>query len=156
MPLRALQLAHCVRPEAHGSLEAVARRSQSSRTAVMLHEILLSLSGHPSVLFDAPAVNPHVTPTTRRLLSPPEAELLSCIGHLSRLHRNTRDHVARIAASHSSTVCRAVATSIASHHLGRFQRKILDVESRVLKHDASTVGAYNIVPLAGVVGEFSE
>lgn len=49
-----------------------------------------------------------------------------------------------------------MATAISSHHLDKFQRKILDVESRILKQDASTVGAYNIVPLAFVVGEFSE
>jgi hypothetical protein len=122
----------------------------------MLHEILLSLSGHPSALFDAAPDSKHVTTTATRLLSPPEAELLSSIGHLSRLHRKTRDHVARIATSHHSTVCRAVAASITSHHLELFQRKILEVESRILQQDASTVGAYNIVPLAGVVSEFSE
>jgi hypothetical protein len=122
----------------------------------MLHEILLSLSGHPSALFDTESNSKHVTSTTNRLLSPPEAELLSSIGHLSSLHRKIRDHVARIAASHPSTVCRAVAASITSHHLELFQRKILDVESRILKQDASTVGAYNIVPLAGIVSEFSE
>lgn len=33
---------------------------------------------------------------------------------------------------------------------------MLDVESRILRNDASAVGAYNIVPLAGVVGEFDE
>jgi hypothetical protein len=122
----------------------------------MLHEILLSLSGHPSALFDTSSISQHVTLTAGRLLSPPEAELLSSIGHLSRLHRKTRDHVARIATSHPSTVCRAVAASITSHHLALFQRKILEVESRILKQDALTVGAYNIVPLAGIVGEFSE
>ncbi|KAH7398206.1 gamma-tubulin complex component protein [Pyrenochaeta sp. MPI-SDFR-AT-0127] len=122
----------------------------------MLHEILLSLSGHPSALFDAHQESSHVTSTANSLLSPPEAELLSSIGQLSRLHRRTRDHAARIATSHPSTICRAVATSITSHQLDRFQRKILDVESRILKQDASTVGAYNIVPLAGVVSEFSE
>ncbi|RAR13804.1 Spc97 / Spc98 family protein [Stemphylium lycopersici] len=119
----------------------------------MLHEILLSLSGHPSALFDSPN---HVTSTANRLLSPSEEELLSSIGHLSKLHRKLRDHAARIAASHPSVICRAVATSITSNHLEQFQQKVLDVESRVLKQDASTVGAYNIVPLAGVVSEFSE
>ncbi|KAH7395195.1 gamma-tubulin complex component protein [Phaeosphaeria sp. MPI-PUGE-AT-0046c] len=122
----------------------------------MLHEILLSLSGHPSALFDTDSNDQHVTSTASRLLSPPEAELLSSIGHLSRLHRRIRDHAARIATSHPSTVCRAVAASITSHHLDLFQRKILDVESRILRQDASTVGAYNIVPLAGIVSEFSE
>lgn len=97
-----------------------------------------------------------MTPAATCLLSPPEAELLSSIGHLSRLHRKTRDHIAKIATSHPSTVCRAVATSIHSHQLGKFQRKVLDVEGRILKVDASTVGAYNIVPLASVANEFSE
>jgi hypothetical protein len=122
----------------------------------MLHEILLSLSGHPSALFNTSSGPDHVTSTASQLLSPPEAELLSSIGHLSNLHRKTRDHVARIATSHPSTVCRAVAASITSQHLASFQRKILAVESKILKHDASTVGAYGIVPLAGVVSEFSE
>lgn len=122
----------------------------------MLHEVLLSLSGHPSALFDAGPNSQHVTPPAKSLLSPPETKLLSSIGHLSRLHRKVRDHVSRIAASHPSTVCRAVATSISSHHLDLFQRKVLEVESRILKQDAGTVGAYNIVPLAGIVSEFSE
>lgn len=122
----------------------------------MLHEILLSLSGHPSALFDARPGSSHVTPNPVALLSPPEADLLASLGHLSRLHRLIRDHAASIASSHHSTVCRAVATAVTSHHLDKFQRKILDVESSILKQDASTVGAYNIVPLAGIVGQFSE
>lgn len=122
----------------------------------MLHEILLSLSGHPSALFDAQHGSTHVTSSARRLLSPSETELLASIGHLSRLHRKTRDHVAKIGSSHPSTVCRAVSTAMTSYHLDNFQRKILDVESKILKQDASAVGAYNIVPLAGIVGEFSE
>ncbi|KAH6614094.1 gamma-tubulin complex component protein [Boeremia exigua] len=121
----------------------------------MLHEILLSLSGHPSALFDTHQGSTHVTSTATRLLSPPEAELLASIGHLSRLHRKTRDHVARVASSHPSTVCRAVATAITSYHLDKFQHKILEVEGQILTQDASTVGAYNIVPLAGIVGEFA-
>jgi hypothetical protein len=60
-----------------------------------------------------------------------------------------------VAATHHSTICRAVATAITSHHLDLFQRLVLDVEARILKQDASTVGAYNIVPLAAIVGEFS-
>lgn len=121
----------------------------------MLHEILLSLSGHPSALFDAQQGPTHVTSTVNRLLSPPEAELLASIGHLSRIHRKTRDYAARVANSHPSTVCRAVATAITSYHLDNFQQKVLEVESHILKQDASTVGAYNIVPLAGIVSEFS-
>lgn len=120
----------------------------------MLHEILLSLSGHPSPLFDTPKDPTHVT-SPISLLSPPETELLSSLGHLSRLHRRTRAHAAKVAATHNSTICRAVATAITSNHLDQFQRLVLDVEARILKQDASTVGAYNIVPLAAIVGEFS-
>lgn len=120
----------------------------------MLHEILLSLSGHPSVLFDAPKpADDHVD---FPLLSPQERALLSSIGRLSRLHRQVRDHAATISASHPSIICRAVATAITTVHLARFQQTILDVEAKILKKDASSVGAYNIVPLAGVVGEFDE
>lgn len=122
----------------------------------MLHEILLSLSGHPSALFDTPRGAEGLKPDTCPLLSPPEAELLSSIGRLSRLHRLTRETASRISSSHPSTICRALATAITSSHLARFQQKVLDVESRILKKDASAVGAYNIVPLAGVVGEFDE
>jgi len=122
----------------------------------MLHEILLSLSGHPSALFDTPRGAEGLKPDTYPLLSPPEAELLSSIGRLSRLHRLTRETTSRISSSHPSTICRALATAITSSHLARFQQKVLDVESRILRNDASAVGAYNIVPLAGVVGEFDE
>ena len=122
----------------------------------MLHEILLSLSGHPSALFDTPRGAEGLKPDAYPLLSPPEAELLSSIGRLSRLHRLTRETAFRISSSHPSTICRALATAITSSHLARFQQKVLDVESRILRKDASAVGAYNIVPLAGVVGEFDE
>lgn len=120
----------------------------------MLHEILLSLSGHPSALFDAP--KPADADVDFPLLSPQERALLSSIGRLSRLHRQVRDHAATISASHPSIICRAVATAITTVHLARFQQTILEVEAKILKKDASSVGAYNIVPLAGVVGEFDE
>ena len=48
-----------------------------------------------------------------------------------------------------------MATAIKSTHLGKFQRKVLEVEDGILRKDAGTVGAYNIVPLTAIVGEFS-
>ncbi|TKA65620.1 hypothetical protein B0A55_07286 [Friedmanniomyces simplex] len=48
-----------------------------------------------------------------------------------------------------------VATSI-QRHLGQFQQKILDVESKILTKAASVVGAYDIVPLALIVAEFDD
>jgi hypothetical protein len=122
----------------------------------MLHEILLSLSGHPSALFDHPKTPSDDVNNAFPLLSPQEHALLASIGRLSRLHRQVRDHAATISASHPSIICRAVATAITTVHLARFQQKILDVEARILKKDATSVGAYNIVPLVGVVGEFDE
>ncbi|KAF2838951.1 hypothetical protein M501DRAFT_935234 [Patellaria atrata CBS 101060] len=122
----------------------------------MLHEILLCLSGHPSALFDQSRSHGNNNESPFPLLSPPEAALLSSIEHLANIHRNIRSHSETISSSHGSTICRAVATAIRSAHLDKFQQKILDVEQRILRKDASIVGAYNIVPLAGIVSEFDE
>lgn len=115
----------------------------------MLHEILLSLSGHPSPLLTAD----HSSPNS--ILSPPEKALLSSIAHLSNLHCKLLAHTVTIATTHPSSICQAVATSIKSTHLAQFQRKVLEVEDGILRKDAGTVGAYNIVPLTAIVGEFS-
>lgn len=116
----------------------------------MLHEILLSLSGHPSTLLTAD----HASPTS--IFSPPEKALLASVAHLSNLHRKLLTSTDLVASSHSSTICQAVATAITTQHLAQFQRKILEVEEDILRKDAGLVGAYNIVPLTAVVGEFSE
>lgn len=115
----------------------------------MLHEILLSLSGHPSPLLTAD----HTSPTS--IFSPPERALLASIAHLSNLHRKLLSHTAVIASTHPSSICQAVATAISFTHLAQFQRKIIEVEDGVLRKDAGSVGAYNIVPLTAIVGEFS-
>ena len=115
----------------------------------MLHEILLSLSGHPSPLLTAS----HTTPTS--IFSPPEQALLSSLAHLSTLHRKLLTYTATIASSHPSSICQAVATAISSTHLAQFQRKIIEVEEGILRKDAGSVGAYSIVPLTAVVGEFA-
>ncbi|TKA33531.1 hypothetical protein B0A50_00366 [Salinomyces thailandicus] len=119
----------------------------------MLHEVLLALSGHPSPLFrsdDKPPTDDFP------LLSPSEAALLQSIGKLAEVHRQLRGHVQWITRKHRSIICRAVATSVQQKHLARFQHKILEVERKILTRDASVVGAYDIVPLAGVVGEFDD
>ncbi|KAH8678780.1 gamma-tubulin complex component protein [Tricladium varicosporioides] len=116
----------------------------------MLHEILLSLSGHPSPLLTAD----HESPT--QILSPPEKALLSSIAHLSELHCKLLAHTSTIISTHPSSICQAVATTIRSVHLAAFQRKVLEVEDGILRRDAGSVGAYNIVPLTAIVGQFSE
>ncbi|GAB1316624.1 hypothetical protein MFIFM68171_06834 [Madurella fahalii] len=119
----------------------------------MLHEILLSLSGHPSSLLRSTASsNNH--DAQESVLSPPERALLASLASLSDLHVRLRTSTAHIAASHRSVICRAVASAIDSLHLSAFQQRILDVEATILRGDAGLVGAYNIVPLTGVVGEF--
>ncbi|TIC99706.1 Gamma-tubulin complex component 4 [Colletotrichum higginsianum] len=119
----------------------------------MLHEILLALSGHPSPLLRTDNPDPNALSTA---VSPPERELLATAGHLSDLHVKLQGYTAPIAAEHPSTICRAVATAVQSVHLAAFQRKVLEVEETILRRDSSLVGAYNIVPLTAVVGEFSE
>ncbi|KAM5345292.1 hypothetical protein ACJ41O_011154 [Fusarium nematophilum] len=118
----------------------------------MLHEILLSLSGHPSPLLRTDATQPH--PLSG--ISPPERQLLSTAAHLSDVHVKLISYTAQIANSHPSTICRAVATAIDSIHLSAFQRKVLEVEASILRDDPELVGAYNIVPLTAVVGEFKD
>jgi hypothetical protein len=115
----------------------------------MLHEILLSLSGHSSTLFTAD----HTSATS--ILSPPEKTLLASLGHLSDLHCRLLAHTATIAATHPSSICQAVATAIKATHLAKFQRKVLEVEDGILIKDAGSVGAYNIVPLTAIVSQFS-
>lgn len=119
----------------------------------MLHEILLALSGHPSPLLRTDNSEPHALSSA---ISPPERELLATAAHLSDLHVKLQGYTAPIAAEHPSTICRAVATAVQSVHLAAFQRKVLQVEETILRMDSSLVGAYNIVPLTAVVGEFSE
>ncbi|KAF7521349.1 hypothetical protein G7054_g12473 [Neopestalotiopsis clavispora] len=117
----------------------------------MLHEILLSLSGHPSPLLR----NEYSDAGPGALLSAPERDLLKTASHLSDLHCNLIKYTTHISASHPSVICRAVATAVSATHLAAFQQKILDVEASILCKDAGLVGAYNIVPLTAVIGEFS-
>ncbi|KAH8172117.1 spc97 / spc98 family protein [Sarocladium implicatum] len=117
----------------------------------MLHEILLSLSGHPSPLLHAD-ISPEADAVAG--ITPPERHLLAEAARLSEIHIKVTTHAAQIANTHKSTVCRAVASSIESTQLAAFQRKVLDVESGILQDDPALVGAYNIVPLTAVIGEF--
>ncbi|KAH0562329.1 hypothetical protein GP486_002972 [Trichoglossum hirsutum] len=123
----------------------------------MLHEILISLSGHPSPLLPPPSAqstHPPQPGQASTFLSPPELALLSSLSLLSGLHQRLLSHTSLISSTHRSAVCRAVSTAIVSNHLARFQDKILEVEREILQEDAGRVGAYGIVPLSGLVREF--
>lgn len=119
----------------------------------MLHEILLSLSGHPSPLLRTP---PSPEADASAGITPPERQLLTSAGHISDLHTKLIAYSAEVSTRHPSTICRAVATAINSTHLAAFQRKVLQVEESILKNDPDLVGAYNIVPLTAVMGEFQQ
>lgn len=118
----------------------------------MLHEILLSLSGHPS-----PLLRPcNLEADALAAITPPERQLLASAARLSSVHVDLIAHASRLASSHPSAICRAVANTIQSRHLSAFQRKVLDVERRILTLDPGLVGAYNIVPLTAVMSEFQQ
>jgi hypothetical protein len=121
----------------------------------MLHEILLSLSGQPSPLFEQPTAESGDAKEGFPLLSAPEKVLLQPLGRLSKLHRELRAYTRVVSSSHPSMICRAVSTTISVKLLGNFQKKILEVEKAILETDASYVGGYGIVPLSTIVGEFN-
>ncbi|KAK0627669.1 gamma-tubulin complex component protein [Immersiella caudata] len=123
----------------------------------MLHEILLSLSGHPSPLFRSAAGAPGTHGAALAddgIITPSERALLASLAHLGNLHIKLRSFTAQIAVQHASVICRAVAAAVEEIHLAAFQRKVLEVEEGILRKDAGLVGAYDIVPLTAVVGEF--
>ena len=118
----------------------------------MLHELLLSLSGHPSPLLKTGAQQ---SGSLQSLLSPAELGLLGSLRQdLGGKHKTIRDNASNISNTHPSTACRAVASAILSIHLAKFQQRILEVEDDILNESATIVGAYNIVPLSAVVGSF--
>ncbi|KAK2072447.1 hypothetical protein P8C59_006803 [Phyllachora maydis] len=134
------------------------RAERASPHLDMLHEILLSLSGQPSPLLRTAASavpdDDAAAAGLDRLVSPPERALLARVARLSHLHAKLLAGTAQTAAEHPSTICRAVAAAIEATHLAAFQRKVLEVEAAILRQDAALVGAYDIVPLTAVVGEF--
>ncbi|CCU74786.1 gamma-tubulin complex component GCP4 [Blumeria hordei DH14] len=114
----------------------------------MLHEILLSLSGHPSPLLTS-------DDASSSIFSPPEKALLSSIAHLSELHCKLLSHTSTIAATHPSGICQAVANTLRCNDLAKFQQRILDVEHDLLRHGDEDDGSYKKVPLTSIVGQFS-
>ena len=128
---------------------------QSAQPLEMLHEILLSLSGHPSPLLSTAGATAPNADLAREVVSPPERALLASVSHISDLHVKLLSFTAQISTSHPSTTCRAVATAVDAIHLAAFQQKVLEVEETILRKDSKLVGAYNIVPITAVVSEFT-
>ncbi|KIW33896.1 uncharacterized protein PV07_00711 [Cladophialophora immunda] len=123
----------------------------------MLHEILLSLSGLQSPIWSQArsTAGPGDEKTFSQYVSPPERAMLATLAHLHDLHAQLKEATSRLSQTHRSMVCRAVSSSIADVHLGKYVDKIIEVESSILQKDAAYVGAYDIVPLSTLVAEFA-
>ena len=121
----------------------------------MLQEILLSLSGYHSDIWEQVKQERTDHDGLDSYVSEPEKAMLEVLANISRLHLEIKETASRIAATHASVICRAVGSAISEHHLASFRKKVLDVESSILRRDAGYVGAYNIVPLSTVVSEFA-
>ncbi|KAJ9613056.1 hypothetical protein H2200_002997 [Cladophialophora chaetospira] len=125
----------------------------------MLHEILLSLSGLQSLIWQtelrASGAGKEEHEAFNQYVSPPERAMLETLRHLHELHLQIRSATTRLSRAHPSMVCQAVSSSIADVHLGAFMRKVIQVESAILRKDAAYVGAYEIVPLSTVVSDFA-
>ncbi|KIY01324.1 uncharacterized protein Z520_02876 [Fonsecaea multimorphosa CBS 102226] len=123
----------------------------------MLHEILLSLSGLQSPVWTqaSSAAGAGDEKTFNQYVSPPERAMLATLAHLHDLHVQIKEATSRLSTAHRSMVCRAVSSSIADVHLGKYVDKIIEVESCILQKDAAYVGAYEVVPLSTLVAEFA-
>ncbi|KAH0612662.1 uncharacterized protein H6S33_009042 [Morchella sextelata] len=114
----------------------------------MLHELFLLLSGHTS-----PILTPNGLPPDFPLVSPSERAILTSLSSLGHLHIALRTSCTKITTTHPSTIARAVASGIETHHLHAFRTQILTVERSILAHH-NTSGTYDIVSLAKVLGGF--
>ncbi|KAI5805149.1 gamma-tubulin complex component protein [Geopyxis carbonaria] len=115
----------------------------------MLHELFLLLSGHPSPLLTAKGL-----PASFPLVSASERALLETLATLGHLHISLRAACTAITTTHPSTIARAVAGGIETHHLHAFRARILTVEASVLARTPGVVGGYDIVSLAKVLSGF--
>lgn len=121
----------------------------------MLHEILLSLSGIPSPIWDDLKNKQDGGENIQDYISPPEQAMLAELSHLSRLHIEVKELTNVISSKHRSLVCRAIASAITRDHLASFRKKVIEVESSILRNDAAYVGGYQIVPLSTIVADFA-
>jgi hypothetical protein len=121
----------------------------------MLHELLLSLSGYQSDIFDKVKGEQNEKSGVHAYISEPERAMLETLSHIAQLHTQIKQAAGKIANGHPSVVCRAVAAAISDTHLRAFRTKIIQVEAAILQKDSSFVGGYDIVPLSTIVSEFA-
>ena len=130
----------------------------------MIHELLLSLSGHPSPLLRFPhdaslassessnigVVGPDLD--LRSALSPAEIALLSSLAtDLGAQYSQISQIATQVLNAHKSNVCRAVASRLLHKHSGDFQKQILQLEKEILEGGSGITGANGQVPLSAIV-----
>ena len=122
----------------------------------MLHEILLSLSGIQSPIWDRLDGQDDLSEgsTILAYTSPTEKVMLGTLKHLADLHSQVRAATNECSRSNPSPACRAISARIRSKHLKAFTSKIIAVESSILCEDSQYVGAYKAVSLSTIVTEF--
>lgn len=124
----------------------------------MLHEILLSLSGIPSPIFEDINLNDKQVDSRNGSFTPyisePEREMLKILASIADLQSKVKEKSISLSTSQYSPICRAISTSIRTTHLQAFTNKVLEVESAILRNDAAYVGAYRSVPLSTLLTEF--
>jgi hypothetical protein len=121
----------------------------------MLHEILISLSGYHSEIWEVLKDDQAQDGTLGTYLSEPEKAMLAVLAQINRLHLEIKAIATKIATNHQSLICRAVGSAIADKHLVDFRKKVFDVESAIVEKDAGYVGGYNIVALSTLVTDFA-
>ena len=122
----------------------------------MLHELLLALSGLGSPLHAYQVTELHQGHSEPSLLTPPEHAMQKRIARLGSIEADVRQSAEEVSSQHSSSICRAVASAILAVHLARFHRKICSVERDILQGDPALMGAYDAVPLTGILASLEK
>jgi hypothetical protein len=114
----------------------------------MLQELLLAISGLASPLVHVDNHGKRAIPAPA--LSSSEFALVNQIARIGSLESEARSRATEIASHHPSTICRAIASAVLTD-LDKFQEDVVSVEHSILGHDSLLVGAYNVVPISGLL-----
>lgn len=124
----------------------------------MLQEVLLCLAGYDSIVHQQTwedAKKDEATVSTTLLAAPPERALLSTAARLGNLHARIKKHVAEIAATHPSIVCRAVASAIRATHLRGLLDQLASTEKTAMSKDPRCIAENVALPLSAIIAEFA-
>ncbi|TFK77392.1 hypothetical protein BDN72DRAFT_830549 [Pluteus cervinus] len=118
----------------------------------MIAEVLLVLAGHSSSLFP---VDHKIHPSFAPLLHPGERQCLESLGLIALRYRKIKEAANRLSTSPSRYVC-ALCATLNNILKAEYETLVVELESKVLRRDASTVGSGSFVPLSSIRAAFSE